>query len=61
MEDRMKFEDLQAWQKASNTYVILDNNLAPCDADPSLPNLASEVSALIFGLMRSTKTKPLES
>ena len=39
----------------SLTYVILDNNLAPRDAVVSLQTLASEVGALIYGLMRSTK------
>jgi four helix bundle protein len=44
-----------AGEVRSLTYVILDNNLAPCDAVLSLQSLASEVGAIIYGLMRSTK------
>ena len=45
-----------AGEVRSLTYVILDNNLTPCDAVLSLQSLASEVGALIHGLMRSTKS-----
>lgn len=44
-----------AGEVRSLTYVILDNNLAPCETVTSLQNLASEVGALVHGLMRSTK------
>ena len=44
-----------AGEVRSLTYVILDNNLAPCDAVLSLQSLASEVGAFIYGLMRSIK------
>ena len=41
---------------AGLTYVILDNNLASHESACSLQDLASEVGALIHGLMRSTKS-----
>lgn len=40
---------------AGLTYVILDNNLASHESTCSLQDLASEVGALIYSLMRSTK------
>lgn len=44
-----------AGEVRSLTYVVLDNNLAPSDAVTAIQTLTSEVGALIYGLMRSTK------
>jgi four helix bundle protein len=44
-----------AGEVRSLTYVLLDNTLSPTDSVLALQNLASEVGALVYGLMRCTK------
>jgi len=44
-----------AGEVKSICYIILDNALAPGDAVTAVQSLAAETSALIHGLMRSTK------